>query len=214
MVDLFSVISGQQYPRVLSPSPSAKTKKSVSPNPNENVHKQEENNGEYNQEKMQKKKKKKPSATLLVQKLPTPKTIAEISSNLPLSLLSRPCYPPTPLVLVLLPYRLHQGRDDTTKTGRNWQSTAYKNNPRRKKVKPKKKIKAQSEIRNQIFLFMKNIRLLQARNRDPRKAGTTTKTRFKSYCNDHRVQQQRRQQTTGTERETHRRTDMERKNKE
>jgi hypothetical protein len=117
MVDLFSVISGQQYPRVSSPSPSAKTKKSVSPNPNENVHKHEANNGEYNQEKME--KKKKPSATLLVQKLPTPKTIAEISSNLPLSLLSRPFYPPTPLVLVLLPYRLHQGRDDTTKTGRN-----------------------------------------------------------------------------------------------
>jgi hypothetical protein len=46
MVDLFSVISGQQYPRVSSPSPSTKTKKSVSSNPNENVHKHEANNGE------------------------------------------------------------------------------------------------------------------------------------------------------------------------
>jgi hypothetical protein len=46
MVDLFSVIYGQQYPRVSSRSPSTKTKKNVSPNPNENVHKHEANNGE------------------------------------------------------------------------------------------------------------------------------------------------------------------------
>jgi hypothetical protein len=111
MVDLFSVISGQQDPRVSSPSSSTKPKKSVSPNPNENVHKHEA--------KKQKKKKKKPSATLLVHKLPTPKTIAEISSNLPVSLLSRPFYPRLLSSLFCFPIVFTKAEIIPRKQGRN-----------------------------------------------------------------------------------------------
>jgi hypothetical protein len=182
MVDLFSVISGQQYPRVSSPSSSTKKKKSVSPNPNENVHKHDANNGEQNQAKKQK-KKKKPSATLLVHKLPTPKTTAEISSNLPLSLLSRPFYPPLLSSFFCFPIVF-------TKAEIIPRKPVATDSLRRTRTPPDGKKTKQSRIRNpeSNLFYIKNIRLLQARNRDPPKEEQQQKTRFKSYCNDNRVQ--------------------------